>query len=226
MILKKWEDLPIDLKNSRVRIYHESLEIKKIDLFLKRIFDLTFSLFLLVLLSPIFILLFILIKMDSKGPVIFLQTRVTQYGKPFRIMKFRTMVVDAEKLGSQITGYHDKRITKVGKILRKYRLDEFPQLINILVGDMSFVGTRPEVVKYVDCYSEEMKATLLLPAGVTSEASILFKDEEKILKESNNIDETYINSVLPEKMKINLEYIKNFSFIYDLKIILATIKIY
>ena len=153
----------------------------------------------------------------------FRQVRVTQYGKQFRIFKFRTMVNNADKIGTQVTTKNDARVTKVGKFLRKCRLDEIPQLLNIILGDMTFVGTRPEVVKYVDKYTDEMMATLLLPAGVTSEASIQYKDEELLLAHADDADETYINEVLPEKMKYNLRSIETFSFSSDIRTMLRTV---
>ena len=181
MYLKKWENLPEEFKNEAVRPYYEYLKKKQISLIFKRIFDIFVSIILLILLSPIFLALAIFIKIDSKGPVFFRQSRVTQYNKEFKIFKFRTMVNDAEKLGAQVTSQNDSRITKVGEKIRKYRLDEISQLINVLIGDMTFVGTRPEVRKYVDAYTDEMMATLLLPAGITSNASIEYKDEDEIL---------------------------------------------
>ena len=141
----------------------------------------------------------------------------------FKILKFRTMVVNAEKLGTQVTSKDDPRVTKVGKFLRKYRLDELPQIINILKGELSFVGTRPEVPRYVSRYTDDMIATLLLPAGVTSEASIEFKDEEKILDNSSNVDDDYVYKVLPLKKKYNLGYIKQFTVLYDFKVMLRTV---
>ena len=169
----------------------------------------------------------ILIKVDSKGPVFFMQERITQYGKKFKIFKFRTMVQDADKKGSLVTTKKDNRITSIGSKLRKYRIDEMPQLINVLIGEMSFVGVRPEVKKYVDLYTDEMKVTLLMPAGITSRASIEFKDEDKILeaeeKQGMNIDEAYVQKVLPKKMRINIEYIDKFTIFEDLKICLNTI---
>ena len=162
------------------------------------------------------------IKLDSKGPVFFRQRRVTTYGRVFRIFKFRTMVTDAEKKGTQVTVKGDSRITKAGKFLRKCRLDELPQLFNVLIGDMSFVGTRPEVEHYVDRYTDEMNATLLMPAGITSLASIKFKDEEKLLDGAEDPDEVYVNSVLPQKMVYNLEYIRKFNFFYDIKLMFMT----
>lgn len=227
MILKKYNDLPENMKNDKVKEYYDILSRKKVNLFLKRFFDIMMSLILLIILSPIFIILAIWIKLDSKGPVFYRQERVTTYGKIFKIFKFRTMVQDADKKGSLITIGEDPRITKIGKKIRKSRLDEIPQLINILKGDMSFVGTRPEVPKYVEKYTDEMKATLLMPAGVTSRASIEYKDEDEIinkyLSKGEKLDDIYIKRVLPEKMKWNLEYIEKFTILEDLKIEINTI---
>ena len=192
MILKKWDLLPENMKTEEVKPYYLSLKKKTGSLIAKRIFDILVSLVLLILLSPVLIVISIMIKADSKGPVMFRQVRVTQYGKTFRIFKFRTMVTDAEKLGSQVTVDGDSRITKMGNRLRKCRLDELPQLLNILKGEMTFVGTRPEVEKYVNCYTPEMMATLLLPAGVTSTASIAYKDEDRLLKDAVSPDEVYV----------------------------------
>lgn len=223
MVLKRWEDLPEKIKNEDVKRYYDILSKKRISLVIKRIFDLVLAIILLIILSPLFIIIAIAIKIDSKGPVMFRQTRVTQYGKKFRIFKFRTMITDAEKIGSQVTTKNDTRITRIGRVLRKYRLDEIPQLLNIIAGEMSFVGTRPEVSKYVEKYTDEMMATLLLPAGVTSEASIQYKDEELILTNVKNVDELYVNKVLPEKMKYNLKSIEDFSLINDMKTIVKTV---
>lgn len=223
MILKKWDDLPSNMKNASVEEYYNILYKRRISIFFKRMFDIVVAIPAIVILSPMFIILSILIKLDSKGPIIFSQVRITQYGKLFRIFKFRTMIDNAEKIGTQVTTKNDNRVTNIGKFLRKYRLDEFPQLFNIIMGDMSFVGSRPEVIKYVEEYSDEMMATLLLPAGVTSKASILYKNEEKILNVAKDADRTYILKVLPEKMKYNLEEIKRFSFIGDIKIIIKTV---
>lgn len=225
--MKKWNDIPENLKNEEVKEYYNILNSKKINLILKRIFDIIISLLLLIILSPFFLIISISIKIDSKGPVFFKQERVTQYGRIFKIFKFRTMVQDADKKGSLVTIGEDPRITRVGKKIRKCRLDEFPQLINVLIGDMSFVGTRPEVKKYVDKYTDEMKATLLMKAGITSRASIEYKNEDEIiskyLKKGEKVDDIYINKVLPEKMKWNLEYIKKFNVLEDLKICVKTI---
>lgn len=227
MILKSYPKLPEDLQNEEVKRYYDILAKKKIGLFLKRVFDMIMSFILLVILSPVFLVLSIWIKLDSKGPVFYRQERVTTYGKKFRIFKFRTMVQDADKKGSLITLGQDTRITPIGSKIRKCRLDEIPQLINILKGDMSFVGTRPEVTKYVDKYTDKMKATLLMPAGVTSKASIEYKNEDEImdtfLNKGEKVDDIYIKRVLPEKMKYNLEYIERFSFLEDIKICIKTI---
>ena len=223
----KWENLPASMKNNSVKKYYYILRHKKGSLFLKRLFDIIFSIIGLIVLSPIFIVLAIIIKIDSKGPVFFRQERVTRYGRTFRIYKFRTMVQNADKKGASITAKNDKRITRAGKLIRKCRLDEIPQLINILIGDMSFVGTRPEVQKYVNKYNNEMKATLLMRAGVTSRASIFFKDEDIIISRyaanKNNIDDIYVDKVLPLKMRENLNYIKNFNIIFDIIIVFQTI---
>ena len=224
MLLKKWENIPSEIKNDYTKkVYDE----KRINLLLKRIFDIIFSVILLMILSPIILFFSIWIKIDSKGPVFFRQERITTYGKVFKIFKFRTMVEDADKKGALVTRKKDARITKVGSKIRKYRIDEIPQLINVLKGEMTFVGTRPEVKKYVDLYTYDMKATLLMPAGITSRASIEYKDEDKILEnaieEGKSVDDAYIQKVLPEKMKINIEYINHFSIIEDFKICINTL---
>ena len=225
--MKKFESLPVELQTEQVRPYYEALAAKRGQLFLKRAFDILVSAILLLLLSPILLFFAIWIKLDSPGPVFYRQERVTTYGRIFRIFKFRTMKVDADKMGSLVTLKNDDRITRVGHVIRRYRLDELPQLLNILTGDMSLVGTRPEVAKYVAAYTPEMKATLLLPAGVTSTASILFKDEEeliaKFILEGMEVDNIYITKVLPEKMHYNLSYLKNYSFLGDLKLMVRTV---
>ena len=223
MILKNWEELPKELQTEEVRPYYEVLKKKRLSLILKRIFDIVVSLVTFIILLPVFILLGIAIKVDSSGPIFFRQERITQYGRKFKIFKFRTMVNNAEKLGAQVTVGNDSRITKVGSFIRGCRLDEISQLLNILTGDMTFVGTRPEVKKYVDHYTNEMMATLLLPAGVTSFASIYYKDEAELLEKSNNPDKTYIREILPEKMKYNLQSIKKFNFLEDIKIMFMTV---
>ena len=225
MLLKKWDDLPDYMKNNEDKKYYDILSKKKGQLVLKRLFDICLSLILTIILSPVILIISIWIKLDSKGPVFYRQERITQYGKVFRIFKFRTMVIDADKIGSLVTTSNDSRITKVGNKIRKCRLDEVPQLFNILTGDMSFVGTRPEVKKYVDQYTEEMYATLLLPAGVTSLASIKFKDEDEIISKYKNrtIDDVYVNEVLPLKMKYNLEAMTSFYFVKELGVMINTV---
>lgn len=225
MLLRKWNDLPDCMKNKEVKKYYDILSKKKGQLVLKRLFDIFLSLILIIILSPVILIISIWIKLDSKGPVFYRQERITQYGKVFRIFKFRTMVVDADQIGSLVTTSNDSRITKVGNKIRKCRLDEVPQLFNILTGDMSFVGTRPEVKKYVDQYTDEMYATLLLPAGVTSLASIEFKDEDEIFSKYKNrtIDDVYVNEVLPLKMKYNLEAMTSFYFVKDLGVMINTV---
>ena len=222
MILRKWNDLPKEMQIPEVREYYDLLSKKKLQLVLKRGFDIVVSFLLLTLLSPVFIILAIAIKLDSKGPVFYRQTRVTQYGKEFRIFKFRSMVTDADK-GSLLTVGGDSRITKTGKFIRKYKLDELSQLIDVLRGTMTFVGTRPEVPKYVEKYTPEMMATLLMPAGITSEASVYYKDENELLDAAEDIEKTYLEVVLPDKMKYNLAAIKSFSFIDDIKVMILTV---
>lgn len=223
MIWKAWHDLPNDMRCESVRPYYEILASKRSDLLIKSIFDRLMAIILLFALSPIFLVLAVWIKVDSDGPVFFRQERVTQYGKTFRIYKFRTMVQNAEQIGAQVTSKGDMRVTTVGKALRKCRLDELPQLINILEGTMSFVGTRPEVPKYVASYTDEMKATLLLPAGVTSIASIQYKDEDTLLDAADDVDKCYVQNVLPAKMEWNLRSIVEFSFFRELKVMVETV---
>jgi len=223
MLLKRWEDLPDIMRTDEVRPYYDVLQKHKVSLVLKRIFDFTVSLILLLLIWPILIIIAIAVKLDSPGPAFYKQERVTTYNRKFKIWKFRTMVANADKIGSQVTVSNDQRVTKVGKILRGVRLDELPQVINILTGDMSFVGTRPEVVKYVDAYKPEYYATLLLPAGVTSEASIRYKDEYKLLSKAENVDKVYIEEVLPAKMVWNLESIERFRFMREILTMIRTV---
>lgn len=222
-MLREWNQLPEYMQTDAVRPYYDQLKKKGFSLFLKRIFDIVVSLVLIVLLSPLLLVLSILIVLDSKGGVFYRQERVTQYGRKFRIFKFRTMVANADKIGTQVTVSNDSRITRVGTVIRKYRLDEIPQLFNILLGDMSLVGTRPESTHYVKHYAPEMFATLLLPAGVTSEASIKYKDEAELLNKADDVDKVYIEKVLPGKMEYNLESISNFSFIKDIGTMFKTV---
>ena len=219
----KWENLPDFMRSEEVEEYYNILKQKRGSLVAKRVFDIVMSLILLVVLSPFMLIIAIAVKGSSPGEVIFRQTRVTTYGKRFQIYKFCTMVSDAPQKGSQVTVSGDSRVTGVGHFLRKVRLDELPQLINILKGEMSFVGTRPEVEKYVDAYTKKMYATLLMPAGVTSPASIEYKDEERLLNGEGDPDKIYIEQILPEKMKYNLDYIRNFSFWKDLVILIQTV---
>ena len=223
MRMISWEKLPPQMQTETVKPYYEILQKKQISLIFKRLFDIVVSLIMLLILSPVFLVLAIAIKLDSKGPVFYRQVRVTQYGKEFRIFKFRTMVNNADKIGSQVTVGGDRRITRVGKVIRECRLDEIGQLLNILGGSMTFVGTRPEVPKYVEKYTSEMWATLLLPAGVTSEASIRYKDEAALLDAAEDVDATYIQDVLPGKMKYNLRSIQEYSFFKDLEIMFQTV---
>ncbi len=223
MQFREWDEIPEFMKNEDVKKYYEILRKKRFSLKVKRFFDVTASFVLILLLSPVFLMLSVWIKTDSKGPVYFKQERVTQYGRKFSIFKFRTMVINADRTGSLVTVQNDSRITAVGRKIRKYRLDEIPQLFNILAGDMSFVGTRPEVRKYVEEYSDEMKATLLLPAGVTSEASIRYKDEDELLKDAGDVDEVYIQKILPEKMRWNLRAIRRFSLPGELSTMVRTV---
>ena len=226
-MIKRWSELPPAFQDPKIRKYYKRLYRKRGSLLLKRGFDVAASLFLLILLLPVMIGIAVWIKIDSRGPVFFRQERITQYGRRFRIFKFRTMVADAQKRGSLVTVGEDPRITGVGRRIRHLRLDELPQLFNILRGDMTFVGTRPEVMKYVDVYRPEWKATLLLPAGVTSRASVAYKDEDSVmqsyLEQGMEVDDIYIRYILPEKMKYNMLELKQFSLWNDLKILIKTV---
>ena len=223
VLWREWKELPDFMRTEAVRPYYDSLSHKKGQLFLKRMFDFTVSSLMLAALSPVLAVLAVLIRLDSEGPVFYRQERVTQYGRRFRIYKFRTMIQDADKKGSLVTTQGDVRITRMGKKLRGCRLDELPQLINIWKGEMSFVGTRPEVPKYVSRYTPEMMATLLLPAGVTSQASIQYKDEDCLLENAQDADKTYVEQVLPGKMEYNLKSILEFSLWKDFKTMIDTV---
>ena len=223
MLLKPWNDLPVFMRTNEVRPYYDVLQKHKASLILKRFFDFTVSVILLLIIWPFLIIIAIAVRLDSPGPAFYKQERITTYGKRFKILKFRTMVDNADKIGTQVTVSNDQRITKVGKILRGIRLDELPQVINILIGDMSFVGTRPEVPKYVEAYKPEYYATLLLPAGVTSEASIRYKDEYRLLSMAEDVDKTYIEDVLTAKMTWNLESIMHFRFLREILTMLRTV---
>lgn len=222
-MLKKWEDLPDFMKNDEVRPYYDSLKRKKISLILKRVMDLVGGIILLILLAIPMLIIAVLIKLDSEGPVFYRQERITTYGKHFKIHKFRTMVSNADKIGSAVTVGDDSRITKVGAKLRGCRLDELPQVLDLISGNMSFVGTRPEAVKYVKKYKAEYMATLLLPAGITSEASIRYKDEAELLDAADDVDRVYVDEVLPGKMKYNLQSIKKFSFLAEIATMFRTV---
>lgn len=222
MKIVKWEKLPPEMQTDEVRKYYDILKKKRVSLFFKRAFDIMVSFLMLLLLSPVFLILAIAIKIDSRGPVFYRQVRVTQYNKRFRIFKFRSMVQNADK-GSQVTVSGDARVTRVGKLVRKCRLDEISQLIDVLRGKMTFVGTRPEVPKYTEQYTPEMMATLLLPAGITSMASICYKDEAELLDAAEDTDRVYVEQVLPAKMRYNLKAIEKFSFWGDIKVMFMTV---
>lgn len=222
-MLKKWDSLPDFMKNDAVRVYYDSLQKKKISMLLKRAMDLVGGVMLLIILAVPMVIIAVMIKLDSEGPVFYRQERVTTYGKHFKIHKFRTMVSNADKIGSAVTVGNDSRITKVGAKLRGCRFDELPQVFDLISGNMSFVGTRPEAVKYVKEYKPEYMATLLLPAGITSEASIRYKDEAELLDGAEDVDRVYIEDVLPGKMKYNLESIREFSFVWDIATMFRTV---
>ena len=222
--MKAFEKLPAEFQCDEVRPYYELLKKKTASRVLKRVFDLIVSLTMLGFLIVPIIVISIIVKSTSPGHVFFRQERVTTYGRRFKIFKCRTMVENAEALGTQVTTDSDSRVTGIGRFLRKYRLDELPQVFNVIGGSMSFVGTRPEVVRYVEQYKNEYYATLLLPAGITSLTSIMYKDEEKLLSSAENADKVYVEQVLPEKMKYNLQYVKSFGFFSDIKLMFKTVK--
>lgn len=222
-MLRKWEELPEFMRTPEVRPYWEILNKKRGQLVLKRIFDIAAALILLILLAIPMAVIAVMIKRDSEGPVFYRQERVTTYGRHFRIHKFRTMVSNADKIGTAVTVGNDSRITRVGAKLRGYRLDELPQVLDVLQGTMSFVGTRPEAVKYVEQYKPEWNATLLMPAGITSEASIRYKDEDRLLSAADDVDKVYIEQVLPAKMVWNLESIERFRFLREILTMFRTV---
>ncbi len=222
MMLREWEALPPELKTKEVERYYNILKKKKFTLVLKRVLDVLVSGLLLIVLSPLFIVTALSIKIDSRGPVFYRQVRVTQYGEQFRIFKFRSMVTDADK-SLQLTVGNDSRVTRTGRFIRKLKIDELSQLIDVFRGKMTFVGTRPEVPRYVEKYTDEMMATLLLPAGITSLASVYYKDENQLLDEAENPERTYIEKVLPDKMYYNLRAIENFSLHEDAKVVIMTV---
>lgn len=222
-MLKAWEELPDDMRVPEVRPYYEILQKRKLSLLVKRVFDFVAAVLLLLVLAIPMAVIAVCVKADSEGPVFYRQERVTTYGKHFRIHKFRTMVTGADRIGSAVTVSNDSRITRVGSKLRRLRLDELPQVFDVLAGNMSFVGTRPEAVKYVERYRPEYYATLLLPAGITSEASIRYKDEDRLLNAAEDVDRVYLEQVLPEKMKWNLESIRDFRFLRDILTMFRTV---
>lgn len=222
-MLKKWEDLPAFMQIPEVRPYYDILNSRRGELALKRAFDVSAAAVLTVLLAVPMGIIAVLIKKDSDGPLFYRQERVTAYGKHFHIHKFRTMVANADKIGTAVTVGNDSRITKIGAKLRGHRLDELPQVFDVLQGNMSFVGTRPEAVKYVEQYKPEYLATLLLPAGITSEASIRYKDEDRLLNAADDVDRVYLEQVLPEKMKWNLDSIIKFKATEDLCTMIRTV---
>lgn len=219
-----FDKLPQRFQCDEVREYYDILCKKKFSIMLKRITDIFMALVMLIFLIIPIIIISIAVKCTSKGPVFYKQVRVTAYGRRFKILKFRTMVVGADKIGSLVTTDGDSRVTKMGKFLRKYRLDELPQIFHVVSGKMSVVGTRPEVPKYVDSYEKEYLATLLMPAGITSLASIMYKDEEKLLSDKDDVDTVYVEQILPDKMEYNLKYLRNFGFRSDIKLMFKTVK--
>lgn len=222
-MLKDWDELPDFMRVPEVRPYYDILKKKRVSLLLKRVFDFVTAILLFLILAIPMVMIAIWIKLDSEGPVFYRQERVTTYGKHFRIHKFRTMINNAEKIGTAVTVRGDARITKVGQKLRNLRLDELPQIFDVLEGTMSFVGTRPEAVKYVEQYQPEYYATLLTPAGITSEAAIRYKDEAKLLDAADDVDKAYVEQVLPEKMKWNLHSIRNFGVFKDIVTMFRTV---
>lgn len=222
-VLRRWEDLPDFMRTPEVRPYWEALNKKRFQLGLKRAFDLCAGGAILVVTAVPMAVIAAAIKLDSKGPVFYRQERVTAYGKRFKIHKFRTMVNDADKIGTSVTVNADSRITRVGSKLRDLRLDELPQVFDVMNGDMSFVGTRPEITKYVKKYKPEFFATLLMPAGITSEASIRYKDENTLLSAADDVDKVYIEQVLPAKMVWNLESVKKFRFSREILTMFRTV---
>jgi lipopolysaccharide/colanic/teichoic acid biosynthesis glycosyltransferase len=190
---------------------------------IKRFFDIVISAFGIAVLSPVFIILFVAVKLSSKGPAIYVQKRVGLHGKDFNLYKFRSMYVDSDKKGLLTVGGKDSRITKAGYFLRKYKLDELPQLLNVFKGDMSFVGPRPEVKKYVALYTEEQKRVLDVRPGITDMASIKYKNENEILQGKEDAEKYYVESIMPDKLRINLEYIRDRSLMKDLKVIFMTL---
>lgn len=227
MGLVPFEKLPAAFQNGDVKKYYDVLKKKRFSLVLKRVTDVIFSsLLILILVIPMAVIA-AAVKITSKGSVFYRQERVTVYGKKFSIMKFRTMREGADEDGALVTSENDARVTSVGAVLRKYRLDELPQVFHVFTGTMSFVGTRPEVTKYVERYTDEMMATLLMPAGITSLASIKFKDEAEMIggvTDPDEVDRIYIEEILPKKMTYNLQYLYRFGFRRDIYLMFSTFK--
>lgn len=215
--------LPETMKNDVTREYWDLLQSRRQTLVCKRCFDVAASAVILLILSPLLLLLALAVKLDSPGPVFYRQVRVGRFGKDFRIFKFRTMVQNADRIGPALTVGEDPRITRMGRLIRKCRLDEFSQLLNVLAGDMSLVGPRPEVRRYVDAYTPEYLATLLIRPGITAPSSIAFKDEDRLLNCAENPDAVYIEKILPPKMALNLEYLKRISVPGDIAILFRTV---
>ncbi|MBQ3265874.1 MAG: sugar transferase [Ruminococcus sp.] len=227
MLLLPFDRLPRAFQCAEVKQYYDILDKKRMSLCLKRVTDIVLSLLMIIVLLLPMAVIAVIVKATSKGPVLYKQERVTTYGKRFRIWKFRTMTVGADHAGALVTSAHDNRITGVGATLRKFRLDELPQVFHVLSGKMSFVGTRPEVVKYVERYTPAMTATLLMPAGITSLASIRFKDEDVMIgdvSDPQEVDRIYVEEILPKKMEYNLQYISRFGFRRDIYLMASTFK--
>ena len=227
MFLKSYEKLPPEFRNDSVRAYYDILKKRRGSIFFKRLLEFLLAILITILLIIPMAVIALVVKLTSKGPVFYRQERVTAYNKRFKILKFRTMTVGADQLGALVTSANDARVTRVGATLRKFRLDELPQIFHVLSGKMSFVGTRPEVPRYVERYTPEMMATLLLPAGITSLASIRYKDENEIIgdvSDPDEVDRIYLEKILPEKMEYNLQYLKDFSLLGDIKLMFATFK--
>ena len=219
----RYEDLPTSMKKKKVKEYFDLLQKRRFALGSKRVFDIVVSLLILAVCSPFFLILAAAIKIDSRGPVFYRQVRVGRYDEDFRIFKFRTMVANADKIGLSLTTGNDPRITRVGRLIRKCRLDEFSQLLNVLCGDMSLVGPRPEVRKYVEAYKPEYMAKLLVRPGITATSSIAFRNEDELLGQGGDPEKIYIEKILPGKMALNLEYLRRISVFGDIKIMVQTV---
>lgn len=218
-----FQALPKNMKNKYTKEYLGLLEKRRFSLCAKRVFDVAVSLLILLVLSPLLLLLALAVKLDSRGPVFYRQVRVGRYNQDFKIFKFRTMVQDADKIGPPLTVGDDPRVTRVGHLIRKLRLDEFSQLLNVLGGSMSLVGPRPEVRKYVDVYTPKYMATLLIRPGITATSSIAFKDEDSLLNAAEDPEKVYVEQILPPKMAYNLAYMKKISLLNDIKIMFQTV---